>query len=128
VRLKNRSKKYLLMEDSEEEDDVFFNAEAGHAKVTHMNNPDEEFEGEFGYSLIKALRGKTVGRRLKRNLFKFGFITSVCSFSLLVITVMACKSAAFFSHSVVLCYHALCLPYLHCPLCLRCLLACCAFL
>jgi hypothetical protein len=48
---------------------------SGIPKVGHLtHSPDAEFEGELGYSLIKALRGKTVGRRLKRNLFKFGYV------------------------------------------------------
>lgn len=50
------------------------------------NDPDAEFDGEWGYSLIKSLRGKTTGRRLKRNLFKFGMICTICGFALSVIT------------------------------------------
>lgn len=54
-------------------------------------NPDEEFEGEFGYSLVKALRGKTVGRRLKRKLFKFAVIEFFCGFALLIIAIEICE-------------------------------------
>jgi len=79
------------MEESEEvEDDLVFNAEGTHSRaINRKENPDAEFEGELGYALIKALRGKTVGRRLKRNLFKFAVFQTICSFSLLIITMQA---------------------------------------
>lgn len=47
---------------------------------------DEEYEGEWGYALIKALRGKSVGRRLRRKLFKFGLVQILCG---IPVTVMA---------------------------------------
>ena len=79
-------------DDDEEDDDIVFNAQGGHSKAVHLkDNPDEEYEGEFGYALLKALRGKTVGRRLKRNIFKFGTIQLLCNFALLMITIQACK-------------------------------------
>jgi len=35
-------------------------------------NPDEEFGAEFGYGLIKALRGSSIGRQTRRCLFWLG--------------------------------------------------------
>lgn len=52
---------------------------------------DEQYEGEWGYSLVKAIRGKTVGRRLRRKLFKYGCFQLISGFALLVISVEACK-------------------------------------
>ena len=46
--------------------------------------------GELGYSLIKSLRGRTSGRKLKRTIFKFGIIQLICGTSLTVITILAC--------------------------------------
>jgi hypothetical protein len=48
---------------------------------------DALYEGEWGYSLIKSLRGKTVGRRLRRKLFKFGVFQVLCGIALLVIAI-----------------------------------------
>jgi hypothetical protein len=56
-----------------------------------MARIDEEYEGEWGYSLIKALRGKSVGRRLRRKLFKFGFFQLICGFALFVISIEESK-------------------------------------
>jgi hypothetical protein len=81
------------MEEDDDDDDIVFNANGGHSKAVHLNNdnPDAEFEGEFGFALLKALRGNSVGRRLKRNLFKFGCFQLICNFALLMITIQACK-------------------------------------
>ncbi len=46
---------------------------------------DAQYEGEWGYALIKALRGKTVGRRIRRKLFKFGMFQLICGFALMMI-------------------------------------------
>lgn len=46
--------------------------------------------GELGYNLIKSLRGRTSGRKLKRTIFKFGIIQLICGTSLTVITILAC--------------------------------------
>jgi hypothetical protein len=78
--------------DDEDDDDIVFSPESGHAKVTAKTAKEDDFEGEFGYALLKALRGSTIGRRLKRNMFKFGCIQLACSFSLVIITIQACKS------------------------------------
>jgi hypothetical protein len=43
---------------------------------------DEEYANEWGYGLIKSLRGKSVGRRLRRKLFKFGIIQLFCGIPL----------------------------------------------
>ena len=39
---------------------------------------DKDFENEFSYTLIRLLRGNTVGRRLKRSLFKYGIFQLGC--------------------------------------------------
>jgi hypothetical protein len=50
---------------------------------------DEEYEGEWGYALIKALRGKSVGRRLRRKLFKFGLVQILCGIPVTIMAYMA---------------------------------------
>ena len=47
---------------------------------------DREYEGELGYSLVQALRGKNVGRRFKRNLLKLAIVQLICGISLLIIS------------------------------------------
>lgn len=90
------SNRHLLMEDSDDEDahslDIESNdkEEAKNRSTVH-NNDDKKFEGEFGYSLVKALRGKTTGRRLKRALFKFGCFQFFCNFPLFIMTILVCK-------------------------------------
>ncbi len=78
-------------DDSDEEDqiDVVYNAAEDNPKGVNRKDPEAEYEGEFGYALIKALRGRSVGRRLKRNLFKFGCFLLICNFALLIITIEA---------------------------------------
>jgi hypothetical protein len=53
--------------------------------IEAQRREDEEYEGEWGYGLMKSLRGKTVGRRLRRKLFKYGCIQLISGFALLVI-------------------------------------------
>jgi len=90
-------------DDSEEEDDI----ESGidfddigdmenekktetqkRKQIELMRREDEEYEGEWGYGIIKMLRGKTVGRRLRRKLFKFGAIEILCGFAMLVLAIL----------------------------------------
>lgn len=76
-------------DDDEDEDDInFYDENQSRAANKKESNPESEYEGEFGYSLIKALRGKSVGRRLKRNIFKFGVCQLLCNFALLIITIL----------------------------------------
>jgi hypothetical protein len=56
-----------------------------------MARIDEEYEGEWGYALIKALRGKTAGRRLRRKLFKYGCFQLFCGFALFIIAIEESK-------------------------------------
>lgn len=76
---------------SEAEDDdgsVILDFDGVNSTNIHINeNPDAEFEGEIGYSLVKALRGRSTGRRLKRKLFKFATVQLVCGFALFVICI-----------------------------------------
>jgi len=53
----------------------------------HIVDPDEEFEGECCFWLMKLLRGFNVGRRLKRKVFKYALLNFIVGFSMLVITV-----------------------------------------
>ena len=53
----------------------------------HIVDPDEEFEGECCFWLMKLLRGHNVGRRLKRKIFKYSLLNLIVGFSMLVITV-----------------------------------------
>lgn len=75
-------------DDDEDDEDMNYTEDDNRSRaVNKKENPDDEFEGEWGYALIKALRGKSPGRRLKRNIFKFGVFQLVCNFSLLMITI-----------------------------------------
>lgn len=52
----------------------------------HIVDPDEEFEGECCFWLMKLLRGYNVGRRLKRKVFKYAVMNFMVGFSMLIIT------------------------------------------
>ena len=52
----------------------------------HIVDPDEEFEGECCFWLMKLLRGHNVGRRLKRKVFKYALLNLIVGFPMLVIT------------------------------------------
>jgi len=47
---------------------------------------DDEFSTECGWWIVVMLRGKTTGRRLKRDIFKMGLSMCVCGFILFVCT------------------------------------------
>lgn len=87
-------------EDDEEDadpyqKDIIFNSgfgATGAIVVNRTDNPDSEFDGELGYALIKALRGKTTGRKLKRALFKLGMIKLLCGIALSIMTVLQCEA------------------------------------
>ena len=48
-------------------------------------DPDVLYGDEFGYWVVRLLRGSTVGRRIKRCVFKIMVVTVVCNIALLVI-------------------------------------------
>ena len=56
-------------------------------QIELLKREDDEYEGEWGYALMKALRGKSVGRRLRRKLFKFGVFQVFCGFPLLILAI-----------------------------------------
>jgi hypothetical protein len=56
--------------------------------IEAQRKEDEEYEGEWGYRLIRSLRGKTVGRRLRRKLFKYGLFQLFCGFPLFVVAIL----------------------------------------
>ena len=99
--MKTRKKKYLMADSGDEDDDsVLFSVENGEAKSDRSDHSRErsrapkdggQFEGEWGYSIVKALKGKTVGRRLRRSLFKFWCFQFFCGLPLLIITSLECK-------------------------------------
>lgn len=68
------------------DDDPYLRIKRAHEEMARQD--DEDFENEIGYSLIKALRGYSVGRRLKRKLFKFALVEVICGFALSVIRIM----------------------------------------
>ncbi len=77
-----------MSESEDEGGSVILDFDGVNSTNIHIaTNPDAEFEGELGYSLVKALRGKSTGRRLKRKMFKFGFFQLTCGFSLLIICI-----------------------------------------
>ena len=52
----------------------------------HIVDPDEEFEGECCFWLMKLLRGHNVGRRLKRKVFKYALLNMIVGLPMLIIT------------------------------------------
>lgn len=56
--------------------------------IEAQRREDEEYEGECGYLLMRALRGKTVGRRLRRKLFKYGLFQLFCGFPLFILAIL----------------------------------------
>ena len=59
---------------------------------------DDEYDGECGYWLITLLRGRTTGRKLKRNIFKVGLSQGLSGFILLCITVYIQRNYAYESY------------------------------
>jgi hypothetical protein len=53
---------------------------------------EDDYEEECCFWLVKALRGGTTGRKLKRKIFKYGVISIIVCISLLIIT--ACEGKA----------------------------------
>ncbi len=51
---------------------------------------DAHYSNEFGYGLIQALRGDSIGRQIKREVFVFGII------QLLVITILLSHSLTYY--------------------------------
>lgn len=77
--------------ESDEEESIIFAKKGRNSKVVNrQQDPDIEFDGEFGYSLVKALRGRSIGRKIKRNLFKLGCFEFICGITLLILTIEAC--------------------------------------
>lgn len=77
---------YGDIDDDEENngfDNVLNNSKA--KGLDEVFDPDAEYEGEFGYNLVKALRGRSPGRKLRRTLFKLGLFQVLCGFSLSII-------------------------------------------
>lgn len=100
IKLKSRSKGYEMADSGDDDESVMFSVDNfnGEMKNGRENDGDDsrvadrhpleghQFEGEWGYSLVKALRGKTPGRRLRRALFKFGLFQVLCGIPLLILT------------------------------------------
>jgi hypothetical protein len=86
-------------EDFSEADDLIFddltadktNRKVGYEETNDEElrrlgfDPDKEYAEEFGYSIVLALRGKNVGRRFKRTLFKFGMQLLLTGLALIII-------------------------------------------
>lgn len=82
--------------ESDVEGSVILDFDGVNSTAVHFAaSPDAEYEGEVGYSLVKSLRGKSAGRRLKRKLFKFGFFELACGFSLFIICYEESKNLLF---------------------------------
>jgi len=47
---------------------------------------DEEFENECGYFIVKMLRGSTLGRKIKREVFKITVNESIFGISMFLIS------------------------------------------
>jgi hypothetical protein len=77
-----------MAESSEDDASVILDFDGVNSTTIHIQeSPDAEYEDEWGYSLVKSLRGKSSGRRLKRKLFKFSVFQLICGFALLIITI-----------------------------------------
>ena len=50
--------------------------------------PEEDYENECGYWLIKMFRGRTLGRRLKRELFKLSLFELLTGTVMLILTIV----------------------------------------
>ena len=48
-------------------------------------NEDDEYQHELGYFMILLLRGDTVGRQLKQDIFKLGFFHLYCGIPMFII-------------------------------------------
>lgn len=66
--------------------------EEGIEEIRPPFHPDVEFGDEFGYSLVVALRGRTTGRRLKRNLFCLGAIQLLIGIIVIILSDQAARS------------------------------------
>jgi hypothetical protein len=56
--------------------------------IPQFVDPDDEFEDECCFWLMKLLRGRNTGRQLKRRIFKYAIINFLLGFPMLVITVV----------------------------------------
>ena len=64
----------------------------GAEEVRRAFIPDVEYDGELGYSLIRTMRGRTTGRRLKRDLFKQGLSQFFVSVGMIIMTDQAARN------------------------------------
>ena len=82
-------------DDDDDDDDI--------EEIRSPLYPDVEFGNEIGYSLVVSLRGRTTGRRLKRNLFCLGAIQLLVGTIVIIISDQAARSfevTDFFSNSM----------------------------
>ena len=79
-----------------------FDEEVEIEDVPQFVDPDDEFENECCFWLLKLLRGRNTGRQLKRRIFKYSLINFISSFSMLVITVTEGYNLTFFSSLLIL--------------------------
>jgi len=73
----------LESDEEEDEEDGYVGAGSNRRRWV---NPDILYQDEFGYWLVKLLRGSTSGRRIKRCVFKIAVVGIVCSIALIVIS------------------------------------------
>lgn len=87
-----------FQDKSDDEDEISEYDDVEKAESKRAENSyrvvDNDYEGELGYSLIKSLRGNTVGRRFKRNLFKYGFFQIFCGIALSALTIIEGNSSS----------------------------------
>ena len=79
-----------------------FDEEVEIEDVPQFVDPDDEFENECCFWLLKLLRGRNTGRQLKRRIFKYSLINFISSFSMLVITVTEGYNLTFFPSLLIL--------------------------
>ena len=80
------------MDDDDDESVVLdFEKESGNSDSDLVLNPDDEYDGQCGYGCYKLFRGRTSGRKMKRELLRIGIWELCCGLSLTVITSKAGK-------------------------------------
>ena len=80
IRLDPTPKRDFSIADPDDDDSVVLEIE------DNIDNEDE-FDGELGYFLVKMLRGTTLGRQIKREVFKLSIYHLLWGFILFIISV-----------------------------------------
>ena len=83
-----------MEEDSEDENDARSPNGVDADEIIFVD-PDDPFEGQFGYWAIQLLRGSSSGRKLKRQTLKLGLLNFIFGIMLLIVMTQGCKCTDF---------------------------------